>query len=82
VFYFIRLVSVVLTISPAMIVLSADAVSYLLVSFYITFFLKNIMWFSKQISVTPLDVQLRMHPEVQVSSSDWLTSILKGDEEA
>ncbi|KAF3324559.1 5'-nucleotidase SurE [Carex littledalei] len=33
------------------------------------------------ISVTPLDVQLRMHPEIQVSASDWLTSILKGDEE-
>ncbi|KAJ4821007.1 5'-nucleotidase SurE [Rhynchospora pubera] len=34
------------------------------------------------ISVTPLDVQLRMHPEIQGSASDWLASILKGDEEA
>ncbi|KAJ3701937.1 hypothetical protein LUZ61_005642 [Rhynchospora tenuis] len=31
------------------------------------------------ISVTPLDVQLRMPPEIQVSASDWLASILKGE---
>lgn len=45
------------------------------------FLMSFVVCYSKQISVTPLDMQLRMHPEIQVSASDWLTSILKGDEE-
>lgn len=45
------------------------------------FLMSFIVCYSKQISVTPLDMQLRMHPEIQVSASDWLTSILKGAEE-